>query len=192
MIKIFLASDSPRRKILMKQMMGSNFSLLKNIHDEDDGVKLPPKKLAIHHALSKVLKASQLVTSGIVIAADTIVVCGGQVLGKPVTNPNAVRMLMQISGKIVSVITGLSAVLVKGGKIINKMNESETTKVKIKKLSGKEILLYVKTREPLDKAGAFAIQGKGAFMVEWIKGDYNNVVGLPTKRLKIMLKKMGY
>jgi septum formation protein len=207
---IYLASDSPRRKKLLKQLLGDNFRIIKNSHVEDHSHKLSPENLAKKHAEDKAVAAMNKIDSGIIIAADTIVVCGGKILGKPKDKKDAARMLRRISGKIVKVVTGIAIINPKSpstslgaSQALNpkqipnskfktgtgKINiDSEETLVKIKTLTDDEIDWYVKTKEPLDKAGAFAIQGKGSFLVEWFKGDYNNVVGLPLYKLEKMLK----
>ena len=126
--------------------------------------------------------------SGIIIAADTSVLCNGEVLGKPHTTDRAKEMLEQLSGKTVQVITGLTVLDIDGGKEIS---ESEVTDVRMKEMSEKEIEAYVRTGEPLDKAGAFGIQDKGAVLVERIEGDFFNVVGLPLFRLGRIFEKLG-
>ncbi|MCX5749441.1 MAG: Maf family protein [Candidatus Saganbacteria bacterium] len=186
MKRYYLASDSPRRKELLKKALKSRFSVCGHVHAEKDRKGLTPEGLALFHAASKAISASKKIKTGIVIGADTIVICGREILGKPDTKENARKMLRSISGKILDVITGLAVI----EKPSNKMTKTfELTKVKIKKLSKREIEDYVRTKEPLDKAGAFGIQGKGGAIVEWIEGDYYNVVGLPVNLLKRMLGK---
>jgi len=191
-LKIYLASASPRRKKLIRRVQGpgsrgqgQNIELMQHGHIEEDKGHLPPKSFAVESACKKALSASKKIKSGIVVGADTIVVCDGKILGKPHTGQNAVKMLCSISGKALDVITGLAAIEKPSGRV---KKAFELTKVKIKKLSPKEISAYVATGEPLDKAGAFAIQGKGGEIVEWIEGDLFNVVGLPCDLLKEMLK----
>lgn len=194
---IYLASDSPRRKELIRRVQAFDGStpfttqakgpvarVLKHEHIEENIDGLSPERYAVKSAYHKALSASKKIKSGIVIGADTIVVCDGKILGKPHTKQNAVKMLRLISGKMLDVITGLAVIEKPSGKA-NKA--FELTKVKMRKLSAKEISSYVRTGEPLDKAGAFAIQSKGGNLVEWIEGDYFNVVGLPIEKLKKML-----
>ncbi|MFA5098461.1 MAG: Maf family protein [Candidatus Margulisiibacteriota bacterium] len=188
MKKLYLASASPRRKRLIKKIKGWKLFVLRNDHDENENKRLPPGRLAVHHAREKAQKAAPKVKSGTIVAADTIVVCAGKILGKPKNKKDAARMLRVISNKVVRVITGIAVMRIDRGMHLPCRTGQETTLVKIKKLSKDEIDAYVKTREPLDKAGAFAIQGRGAFLVERIKGDYDNVVGLPIKKLKSILE----
>ena len=173
--------------MLMKQIIGNKFSVVRHAHTEEPLKQLSPKQLALHHALSKARSVCDKIKNGNVIGADTIVVCGRQVLGKPKDKKDAARMLRKISGRVVQVITGVAVVSVETRLIVSVRKDAVITLVKIKKLSKNEIDSYVKTKEPLDKAGAFAIQGKGAFLVEWIEGDYNNVVGLPIEKLSCMI-----
>ncbi len=149
-------------------------------------MNLAPKELAKHLAEQKVKDAAKN-CGGIIIGADTFVVLGGRLLGKPCTKDNAREMLKQISGKVLKVISGVAIMDTKRKNIIS---ESLATKVFIKKLSKEEIENYVNTNEPLDKAGAFGIQDRGAVFVEKIEGDYYNVVGLPLNLLYKMLSGM--
>jgi septum formation protein len=121
-----------------------------------------------------------------VIAADTVVVAEGVILGKPQDAEEAVKMLKQLSGKTHKVLTGIA--IAYAGEILAEVCE---TKVVFRQLSEDEIKQYVATGEPLDKAGAYGIQGKGAVLVEKIDGCYNNVVGLPLTRMQLILAKLG-
>jgi septum formation protein len=121
-----------------------------------------------------------------VIAADTVVVAEGVILGKPQDAEEAVKMLKQLSGKTHKVLTGIA--IAYAGEIFAEVCE---TKVVFRDLSEDEIKQYVATGEPLDKAGAYGIQGKGAVLVEKIDGCYNNVVGLPLTRMQLILAKLG-
>ena len=122
------------------------------------------------------------------LRADTIGVMGDKILGKPHTENEACKMLQEISGKSHLVITGFSILDTTTNKIVTGI---ANTRVYIKKLTGQEIDAYVKTGEPLDKAGAYAIQGIGAIIVEKIEGDYYNVMGLPLHALTEALKEFG-
>ena len=176
----------------MRKLLGNKFSVIKHAHAEEPLKHLSPKQLVLHHAISKARSVRGKIKKGVIIAADTIVVCNGKILGKPKDKKDAARMLRMISGRIVRVITGVAVMRVDRGTRPRARTDYAITFVKIKKLSKNEIDSYVKTGEPLDKAGAFAIQGKGGKLIEWIEGDYDNVVGLPTEKLKIMLRKIGY
>jgi len=185
--QVFLASDSPRRKKLLAYILGNKFKVIRHLHNEDIDVKGPIKYVKAN-AYGKALEGSSRIRSGIVIGADTIVVCRGAILGKPGTKKKALNMLRYISGKPVLVISGVAVFDTKKKRLFY---GHEKTVVKIKKLSDSEIRKYVGTGEPLDKAGAFAIQGKGSFLVEWIEGDYFNVVGLPISKLSSLLRSAG-
>ena len=129
-----------------------------------------------------------IVREAIIIAADTIGVIRGKIIGKPHTPDEAGRMLRSLSGKSHRVITGFTIVDTGTGKTLS---ESVETRVWVGKLTPEEIDAYVKTGEPLDKAGAYAIQGLGAVIVEKIEGDYFNVIGLPLNALTESLKEFG-
>jgi septum formation protein len=188
MRRIILASASPRRKELLKQLIGDNFEVSISSYDETPLSHMEPEELIIHHCVQKARDVAENFDSGIIISADTAVVFTGEVMGKPHTSENAKEMLEKISDQKIQVITGITVIDIDGDQEIT---ESEITNLKMKDLTQKEIESYVSTGEPLDKAGAFAIQGKGAAIVEKIEGDYFNVVGLPLFRLGRILEKMG-
>ena len=173
---------------LIRQLYGDRITFSVHYHDESKSEFKDPVKTVKHNALSKALSAAKSLSGGIVIGADTVVVCKKRILGKPETNENAIKMLNLISGHHVEVMTGIAVVDIGTGK---KRVDVENTMVKIKKMNDKEIRDYVMTGEPLDKAGAFGIQGKGAVFIEGIIGDYFNVVGLPLFKLAKALKKFG-
>ncbi len=185
---IFLASSSPRRKELLRQLIGNNFRVVSSNYHERTQPNMKPLDLTICNSIEKATGSTSVISSGIVIAADTVVICDEKVLGKPYTADAAREMLRQISGKKISVITGVTVMDVDAQQ---RISISETTDVVIKQLSKAEIESYIKTEEPLDKAGAFAIQGKGAIIVERIEGDYFNVVGLPLFKLNKILLDFG-
>jgi len=188
MQNIILASGSPRRKQFLRQLIGDNFEIKTSSYEEDNEMDLKPFDLVLHHSKEKARDVSKSIESGIIIAADTLVFCDDKILGKPYTNVKAVEMLTDISGKTVEVLTGLT-VIDKENQI--ELQESEVTKVKIKDLVDDEIDDYVNSGEPLDKAGAFAIQEKGAFLVERIDGCFSNVAGLPLFKLSKILEELG-
>lgn len=187
MPKIILASTSPRRKELLKQI-GLDFEVASSDYDEDMNLDKSPKVLAKYLSNGKAVAVAAKYKEGIVIAADTFVVLGDKLLGKPHTASVARKMLRQISGKKVSIITGLTVIDIKKKKKISKAIEAG---IFIKKLTDKEINNYIKAGEPLDKAGAFAVQGVGAVLIKKIEGDYSGIVGLPLFELAEILKKMG-
>ncbi len=184
---IILASASPRRKVLLEKI-GLVFEVEPSNYEEDMPLRLEPHEFARKISLEKARGVASKHKNSIVIAADTFIVLGGQILGKPHTEKDAREMLEAISGKYHSVITGFSIIDTGKDKTLSKSVE---TKVYIRKLTLAEIDAYVKSGEPLDKAGAYAIQGLGAVFVEKIDGDYYNVVGFPLSALTEALKEFG-
>ena len=178
---IILASNSPRRKELMHYIT-DDFIIKSAEVDETlkDGVT--PEEAVMY--LSKIKALPFKNENDIVIGADTVVCIDGTILGKPENEKDAKRMLRLLSGKTHSVFTGIC--VIKGEEIENIAVE---TKVKFFELTESEIEQYVKTGEPLDKAGAYGIQGYGSLLVEGIEGDYFNVVGLPVSALYRVLHK---
>ena len=188
MKKIYLASTSPRRKELLKQI-GLHFEVCSSDYEEDMTLDLKPIELAKHLSRGKAEAADKNIKSGLIIAADTFITIDDKVLGKPKDENDAKNILQSISGRVVEVITGFTVIDIESKKQISK---AVVTKVFIKKLSDKEIDNYIKTGEPMDKAGAFGIQGTGALLVEKIEGDYNNIVGLPLFALLEVLKEFDF
>jgi len=188
MRKIILASSSPRRKQLLTQLIGNNFEIKVSSYNENNNLKMSPLKLVLHHSLNKGKEVAKNLKEGIVISSDTLVVYNKEVLGKPITEENAKLMLNKISDKEVKIITGLAVIDIENKK---EFLDYEITKVKIKKLTIEEIDSYIKTKEPLDRAGAFAIQEKGSAFIEYVKGDYLAAVGLPLFKLNKILEKLG-
>ncbi len=187
MKKIILASASPRRKELLERI-GLKFEVEPSNCEEDIHSESEPYELARIMSLKKAEAVASKHSNVIVIAADTFIVVGDQLLGKPHTDNEARRMLETISGRSHFVITGFCII----DSATNKtLSESVETKVYIRQLTPAEIDAYVKSKEPLDKAGAYAIQGLGAVIVERIEGDYFNVMGLPLSALTEALKEFG-
>jgi septum formation protein len=188
MRRIILASASPRRKELLKQLIGDNFIVYPSSYEESPQPGLNPEALLIRHSVEKARGVAKQFDSGIVISADTSVLHNGEVLGKPISPENAEEMLKKLSGKKFRVVTGLTVLDLDSSQEIS---ESESTDVWLTNMSAEQISAYVKTGEPLDKAGAFAAQGKGAVLVERIEGDFFNAVGLPLFRLGKILDRFG-
>jgi septum formation protein len=191
-IKLILASASPRRAELMKQISLKFQVLPSNVKEKVSAVKDPCKlaqKLALDKALdvAKKLEGRQGRAQVWVLGADTLVWLAGKPLGKPRNPADAARMLSRLSGKTHQVITGLALVRVGMPGIIHGV---ETTAVTFRKLSEKEIIDYVASGEPLDKAGAYGIQGRAGAFVKKINGCYFNVVGLPLARLTELLERI--
>jgi len=182
-MNIILASNSPRRKELLQQL-GILFTVSPTKTDERVIADEKPETYAVRVASDKAAVASQKAKKGIVIAADTIVVVDEAILGKPVHAQDAVRMLMLLQGRMHLVMTGIAVMDATSKKMMTGLS---VTKVWFRVLTEAEIQSYVKTGEPLDKAGAYGIQGKGALLVDRIEGCYFNVVGLPISLLGKML-----
>lgn len=180
-MKIILASGSPRRKEILENA-GYDFEIVTADADESLKSGISPDE-AVKYLAELKGDAVRKVADGVIISADTVVAFENEILGKPKNEDDAFRMLKLLSGKTHSVYTG---VCVQNGE--KKAVFSEKTAVKFYELSDEEIIAYVKTGEPMDKAGAYGIQGKGAVLVEKIEGDYLNVVGLPLARLSRVLK----
>jgi septum formation protein len=179
---IILASTSPRRRELLKKIV-KDFRVVKSGVDESR-IKAPtPIAFAKKAAQLKARAVAQKHPDSIVIAADTIVLLGKRILGKPKDKQEAISMLRNLAGKTHQVITAL-AVIFPGKKMIS---DTSVTSVKTKKISDQEIIDYVATGQPLDKAGAYGIQEIEEIFIERIKGDYDNVVGLPVYKLKKIL-----
>lgn len=187
MMEIILASASPRRSELLRQVGLSKFRVIPADIDESyDGSE--PEEFVQKLSRNKALSVSrQLNHRALVIGADTIVVQSG-ILGKPSSDAEAFEMLKSLQGKWHEVITGVTVVDTQG---LNMSVEYERTLVKMRTLSDNRIRAYIGTGEPGDKAGAYGIQGIGALLVEEIKGCYFNVVGLPVMKLSRMLENFG-
>lgn len=188
-MEFILASASERRKELLSRII-KNFNIIISDFDEqsvifDDDCGEYVRKLALGKAKTV---ADKLENKSIIIGSDTVVYQNGKILGKPKDDRAAFSMLKSLSGGSHEVYSGIA--------IINKYtNEIKTdfvcTEVFFSKLSDEDINNYIKSREPMDKAGAYGIQGNGGIFVEKIHGCYYNVVGLPLNRLYNMLKEMG-
>lgn len=187
MRRIVLASASPRRKQLLEQI-GLRFEVDPSDYEEDIAPGSEPHEMAKRLSLGKARAAARKHRKALIIAADTFVVFGDRILGKPHSNAEAREMLRALNGQAHSVITGFTVLDAESGKVVSKSVE---TKVRMRKLTLKEIDGYVRSKEPLDKAGGYAIQGRGAVLVERIEGDYFNVVGLPLSALGDALREFG-
>ncbi|MFH0768115.1 MAG: nucleoside triphosphate pyrophosphatase [Chloroflexota bacterium] len=184
MQRIILASASPRRKELLEKI-GLRFEVEPSNYVEDMRSEAEPHELAKKVSLEKAKVVASKHNDAIVIAADTFGVFRGKILGKPNTEVEAKRMLQTINGKSHLVITGFTIIDTKKNKALSRAVE---TKVYIRRLTTSEIDAYVESKEPLDKAGGYAIQGLGSVIVEKIEGDYFNVMGLPLSALTESLK----
>lgn len=179
-MKLILASASPRRKSLM-DVLGLEFEIkisdCKEHIDTNNSVENIVMSLSAQKAYAV---AETLNNNCLVIGADTVVSYGNEILGKPQDVEDAIRMLKLLSGKTHSVYTGFTIINTSDNTTVT---DYEKTNVKFKELTEKEITDYVNTKDPLDKAGAYSIQGIASSFVEKLDGDYNNVVGLPIYKL---------
>ena len=171
---LILASASPRRKKLLMQM-GLSFRIVPSDLDEEE-MEGEPSRISRVLAEKKAIRVHSLAGPSWILGADTIVVIKNRILGKPQDDAEAGEMLRMLSGIEHSVVTGF-CILSPFGKIAH--SEAVSTAVRFKGLEKEEIEAYISTGEPFGKAGAYAIQGVGSFMVESISGSYTNVVGLP-------------
>jgi septum formation protein len=189
-LPIILASASPRREELLRQM-GLKFRVLPSGFDESDVMDLLPEEHVTKSAMGKADDVAERVSHGIIIGADTVVVVDDQILGKPGDAADARRMLKMLSSREHFVYTGLSVVRKDISKRLMRLTGYERTLVRFGPLTDEIIDAYVETGEPLDKAGAYGIQERGSVLVQSIDGDYFNVVGLPIYRLSRMLMELG-
>ena len=187
MRKIILASASPRRKEILK-ITGLNFAVCTSDYEEEINLPLRPRELARFLSCKKAEAVAHKYKNAVIIAADTFIVFKNRLLGKPRNEKDAGKMLRMLNGKSHSVITGFTIMDTGSNKTLSR---SVSTMVYFKKLSREDIRAYVRTKEPLDKAGAYAVQGLGAVFIEKIDGDFFNVMGLPLCALTENLKKFG-
>jgi len=186
--KLILASASPRREELLRRM-GLPFTVCPSQIDENDFKDMPALERVEALALAKARDVAATHQDALVIGADTIVVCRGNIMGKPATTAKAVSMLAYLSGRVHTVYTGIAVVQAPAGPAYSACVDTD---VAFRKLAAPDIAAYVATGEPMDKAGAYGIQGLGGLLVTAIKGDYYNVVGLPLGKLQDLLAKFDY
>lgn len=182
---IVLASASPRRRELLHVLL-DEFEIQPAVGEECTPNAGDAASIVRSLALAKAREVAANRPSDLVIGADTVVELEGRILGKPANGEAAVEMLRQLSGKRHRVHTGL-AVMRDGVEL----NDAVESTVCFRELSEAEIAAYVATGEPMDKAGAYAIQGKASLFIEGIEGDYFNIVGLPLYRLGGLLQQFG-
>ena len=200
--QIILASASPRRKELLEQI-GVNFDICP-AKGEEIITKTMPYEVVQELASQKAKEIAGMVKTYetsheelmtpqdiMVIGADTIVAYEDRILGKPKDEEDAFRMLSMLSGNTHAVYTGVSIVLLAASGRAGELTFYEKTKVVMREMTEEEIRRYIATGEPMDKAGAYGIQGKCAIYIDKIEGDYNNVVGLPIAAIYRELKKLG-
>ncbi len=177
-LDIVLASTSPRRFELLKSL-GLTFRVAKAEIDEVNSGSYSAVECAVENARRKGQVVASMNENSLVISADTVVTCNNEILGKPVDEQDAAEMLLKLSGKTHEVITAFGLWFARYD--VMKIT-TVTTRVSFRPLDEAEILAYIATGEPFDKAGAYGIQGQGALLVERIDGCYYNVVGFPLTR----------
>ena len=186
-MEFILASGSPRRRQLLEQIGLRDFTVRPTDADESLPAGIPPgeavERLSARKGMAARLQAGP---EALILAADTVVALDGAILGKPGGREEAVSMLTALSGRTHQVYTGVT--LIRGEEILT---EHEVTAVTFRPLAAAEIDAYVQSGEPMDKAGAYGIQGLGALLAERLEGDYFNVMGLPLCRLGRMLARFG-
>ena len=183
-MNLILASQSPRRRELLG-LTGLEFIVrVADIDETMDPGKAPFEEVArVSRAKAEAVARKP---GDVVIAADTIVVCGNEVLGKPHSEADAFRMLKLLSGRSHEVMTGMT--VLRDGEAIT---HTEVTKIHFRSLGDAEIRAYIASGEPMDKAGAYGIQGGAALFADQMEGDYYNVMGLPVCRLAMILRSLG-
>ena len=187
MAKIVLASGSPRRQELLARIGITDFDIRVPEAEESYPAGLTPQQIVEYISREKADAAAKLCTPDeIVITADTMVFLDEARLGKPADEADALRMLTALQGRHHTVCTGVT---VRQGD--RSLTESETTEVYFRPAAEAELRAYIATGEPMDKAGSYGVQGKGALLVEKLNGDFFNVMGLPVLRLSRMLAQFG-
>lgn len=186
-MKIILAFQSPRRRELLERMGLTEFEIRPARGEESADPGLSPARLVEELSIQKAEEiAAEADPEDVIIAADTVVAVDDRVLGKPNSPEQAEEMLRALSGRAHTVYTGVT--VRRGDRVLT---GHEATDVVFRELTPAEIRAYVDTGEPMDKAGAYGIQGRGCVLVEGIRGDYYNVMGLPVCRLGLMLREFG-
>ena len=195
MVKFVLASGSPRRKELLEQL-GMQFEI-SSAHGEEIITKEQPWEIVEELSMQKATEVADryeaehgVHENTVVIGADTIVAYGAEIMGKPKSRQHAIEMLSELQGHVHQVYTGVTLIIMTG-KDRKLICFHEKTEVEMYPMTQAQIEAYVSTGEPMDKAGAYAIQGKCAAYIKGICGEYNNVVGLPIARLSQELSKAG-
>ncbi len=179
---IILASKSPRRKELLK-ILNLKFKVVESDFEEDFSLEYKPLKLIKYFSSGKANAVFQKHQNDLIISADTFIVFNNEIIGKPKNKKDASMMLKKFSGHKLTVMTAFT---VKNK--IKQVTKVVRTKISFRKISDIDIKKYINTKEPLDKAGAFAVQGVGAIFIKKINGDFFNIVGLPISELKIVLE----
>ena len=188
---IYLASTSPRRKQLLKEA-GISFRVLRPDYHEKNIRGASPSKLVQVHAFQKAASASKKIKNGVVIGADTVVFFHGKIIGKPKNKAHAFRVLSLLQGKKHRVYTGVALLKISESRLAAKCVFVQKTAVRLQKMKPAQIARYFKRVNPLDKAGAYAIQSRHAGIVEKVEGSFSNAVGLPMEVVSRQLEKFVY
>lgn len=187
-MRLILASASPRRREILVGL-GCAFTAEKSTYLEDNSLPMPPKRLAMHHALEKARDVAKRHRSGVILGVDTFVVFNNIVQGKPKSSNDAARILCSYSKKKAAVVSGIAII------DLDKKREaigSEVTNLYFSEISGRHAKTYVELENLLDYAGAFTVTGKGALIVKRFNGCFYNVLGLPLSRIEAMLNTLGH
>ncbi len=191
MKKIILASTSERRQTLLKQI-GIKFEVIESNINEDVCLNCSPCENVKTLAYRKAKKISDTINQpAVIIGADTMVFFNDELLGKPKNESEAIKTLKKLQNNKHTVYTGVGVIVKHENGYNQEYTLFDSTDVYMRKLNDKEILEYINTKEYIDKAGSYGIQGKGIVLIEKINGDYNTVVGLPLTKLYILLKNIG-
>ena len=180
---IYLASTSPRRKKIL-QKLRLRFRVISTSYEEKNETNKPPSVLVKKHALAKAVSCVSKVRDGIILGADTLVYCKNNIIGKPKNLKEASEILYHLQGGWHTVYTGVAILHIKHGRMLKKTVFSERTRVRLRAMNRMAINSYFKKINPLDKAGAYAIQSKQVNIVEEVRGSLTNAIGLPMERLK--------
>lgn len=186
-MEMILASGSPRRQMLLTEL-GWNIKVIVPQVEEFPAPGEDPEEMVLRLSHAKALSVYEKFPDSRVIGADTVVVAGDEIFGKPADHEDALSMIKKLQGKKHTVITGVALIAPDGRKLV----EAEKTIVKFRPLNDREIISYLESGESFDKAGSYAIQGQGMLLVESIEGCYFNVVGLPLYRLSRMFADLGW
>ncbi|HHX58695.1 MAG TPA: septum formation protein Maf [Candidatus Moranbacteria bacterium] len=186
--KIVLASQSSRRKRLLKQIGISEFEIRESDYKEDMLAHKEPGDLVQILALEKARDVARHYKNTIVIAADSVISFQGRIIGKPKDENEARELLKQLSGNTNKAYSGLAIIDTKSGKEITDFGWA---KVVFRKFTDEEVDSYIATKEPLEMAGAYGLMNKGAVLMKEIKGDFYSIIGFPLTKLYLHLKKMG-
>ena len=185
--KIILASASRRRSKILKECGIAHTVAVSDVCEKMDGKK-GARFTVVHNARAKAEKIADRYKDGFVVGADTLVLLGKQLIGKPKTKSEAVVFLKAFSGKTLSVYTGLCVIDAKKG---TSVTAADVSRISVRKLSPKEIDAFVKMAGPHDKAGGFSIEGPGTFIFDKISGSFYNILGLPMMKLDHLFRKLG-